>query len=232
MYFKMDHFIVVGGTSGIGKAISENLNKQGLQVTTISRRAEGLTGIDHVSLDVIQSEISVERFEGDIKGMVYCPGTINLKPFRSLSIEDFREDWEINFLGAVKSLKTLLPKIKESRGSIVLFSTVAVQMGMPFHASIGSAKAAIEGLTKSLAAELAPNVRVNCIAPSLTETPLTERLLSTEERRKASADRHPIGRVGNPEDLAQMACFLLSEQSSWITGQIIGVDGGLSTLRV
>ncbi len=232
MYFKMDHFIVVGGTSGIGKAISENLNKQGLQVTTISRRAEGLTGIDHVSLDVIQSEISVERFEGDIKGMVYCPGTINLKPFRSLSIEDFREDWEVNFLGAVKSLKTLLPKIKESRGSIVLFSTVAVQMGMPFHASIGSAKAAIEGLTKSLAAELAPNVRVNCIAPSLTETPLTERLLSTEERRKASADRHPIGRVGNPEDLAQMACFLLSEQSSWITGQIIGVDGGLSTLRV
>ncbi len=232
MYFKMDHFIVVGGTSGIGKAISENLNKQGLQVTTISRRTEGLTGIDHVSLDVIQSEISVERFEGDIKGMVYCPGTINLKPFRSLSIEDFREDWEVNFLGAVKSLKTLLPKIKESRGSIVLFSTVAVQMGMPFHASIGSAKAAIEGLTKSLAAELAPNVRVNCIAPSLTETPLTERLLSTEERRKASADRHPIGRVGNPEDLAQMACFLLSEQSSWITGQIIGVDGGLSTLRV
>lgn len=228
----MDHFIVVGGTSGIGMAISETLNQRGLKVTTISRRLEGLNGIDHIPLDVTQTEISPDKLSGKIKGLVYCPGTINLKPFRSLSQEDFENDWNVNFLGAVRSLKTLLPKIKENRGSVVLFSTVAVKQGMPFHASIGSAKAAVEGLTRSLAAEYAPDVRVNCIAPSLTDTPLTERLLSTGERRKASADRHPIGRVGVPDDIAQMACFLLSDQSSWITGQIIGVDGGLSTLQV
>lgn len=228
----MDHFIVVGGTSGIGKAISEKLNERGFKVTTVSRRLEGLDGIDHLPLDVTQSEISPDGFAGNIAGLVYCPGTINLKPFRSLSLEDFQNDWEVNFLGAVRSLKPLLPKLKENGGNVVLFSTVAVKQGMPFHASIGSAKAAIEGLTRSLAAELAPEVRVNCIAPSLTDTPLAKRLLATEERRKASADRHPIGRFGAADDIAEMACFLLLEQSSWITGQIIGVDGGLSTLRI
>ena len=228
-----DHYIIIGGTSGIGRAITEQFLQNGARVTTISRRDEGVDGADHLSLDVTSEDIPVDQIAGPLRGIAYCPGSINLRPVRSVSLEDFEDDWRINAYGAFRALKILIPKLdKDAGASIVLFSTVAVRQGMPFHASIGSAKGAVEGLTTALAAELAPHIRVNCIAPSLTDTPLAERLLSNESRRQASEERHPLQRVGTPADIAAMATFLLSDQSSWISGQVIGVDGGMSSLRV
>jgi NAD(P)-dependent dehydrogenase (short-subunit alcohol dehydrogenase family) len=168
-----------------------------------------------------------------LDGVVYCPGSINLKPFHRITDQEFIEEFNLNVLGAVRVVRTVLPLLKNSsQSSIVFFSTIAVQQGMPFHASIATAKGALEGLTRSLAAEYAPKIRVNCIAPSLTNTPLASRLLSTDEKKKASDERHPLKRIGEPEDLANLAAFLLSPQSSWITGQVIHVDGGLSSIRV
>jgi NAD(P)-dependent dehydrogenase (short-subunit alcohol dehydrogenase family) len=164
---------------------------------------------------------------------VYCPGTINLKPFHRISIADFKQEMEVNFYGAIRLLQACLKGLKKSSSpSVVLYSTVAVQTGMGFHAGIASAKGAVEGLTRSLAAEWAPNkIRVNAIAPSLTETPLALALLSTPEKKEASDKRHPLGRVGRPEDIAEATVFLLSEKSSWMTGQILHLDGGMSHLK-
>jgi 3-oxoacyl-[acyl-carrier protein] reductase len=160
--------------------------------------------------------------------------TIVLKPFQRLTVENFLEDFNINFLGAVKVIQSCLDRLKKASdgASIVLFSTVAVKAGMAFHASVASAKGAVEGLTRSLAAEFAPRIRVNAIAPSLTDTPLAQNLLSSAERRQASAERHPLKRIGSPRDIAQLAAHLLSDSGSWITGQIIHVDGGMGSLRM
>jgi NAD(P)-dependent dehydrogenase (short-subunit alcohol dehydrogenase family) len=168
-----------------------------------------------------------------LHGVVYCPGTIRLKPFHRLTIDDFLENLQINYLGAVKIIQACLTRLKKSSAgaSILLLSTVAVKTGMPFHASIAGAKAAIEGLTRSLAAELAPRIRVNAIAPSLTDTPLATRLLSSEKKRQAAADRHPLKRIGTPQEIARSAVFLLSDAGAWMTGQIIHVDGGMSDLK-
>jgi NAD(P)-dependent dehydrogenase (short-subunit alcohol dehydrogenase family) len=165
--------------------------------------------------------------------VVYAPGTINLKPFHRISMDDFKKEMEVNFFGAVRVLQACLKGLKKSSTpSVVLYSTVAVQTGMGFHAGIASAKGAIEGLTRSLAAEWAPSkIRVNAIAPSLTETPLASALLSTPEKKEASDKRHPLGRIGSSEDIAASTVFLLSPQSSWMTGQILHVDGGMSTLK-
>lgn len=166
--------------------------------------------------------------------MAYCPGSIRLRPFGRLKEEDFLEDFRLNVLGAVKTVRACLPALKKAKngGGIVLFSTVAVQTGMPFHASVASAKGAVEGLTRSLAAELAPRIRVNAVAPSLTDTPLAKNILSDEDRRKAAAERHPLKRFGSAEDIAAAACFLLGASASWITGQVIGADGGMGTIRL
>ncbi len=228
-------FIVVGGTSGIGLELTKLLSKEHkvIVLSRTNKNLDGLSNIEFYNLDIKNSLENFPTIKETLNGIVYCPGTIQLKPFKSLKLEEFLMDLEINFLGAVKVIQKYYQNLKESKnGSIVLFSTVAVQTGMPYHSSIASAKGAIEGLTRSLAAEFAPEIRVNCIAPSITNTPLAERLLNTEQKINASKDRHPLKRIGDPIEIAKFAYFLLSEDSSFITGQIFKVDGGISSLRL
>jgi len=215
--------LLIGGTHGISEALQKRLEKAGNDVVTAARGSEAT-----VSCDMVENP---QEVEGSFDGLVYCPGTVNLKPFKQLTDSDFQNDWEINFLGAVHVIQKMLDHLNEG-ASIVLFSTVAVQLGLPFHVSIAAAKGAVEGLVRSLAAELAPKIRVNAVAPSLTETPLTENLIDTESKRDTSAKRHPLGRFGTPDDPAAAVEFLLSDNASWITGQILGVDGGLSSIRL
>ena len=167
-----------------------------------------------------------------LDGLIYCPGSINLLPFKRIKPAAFMADYELQVLGAIKAIQQVLPALKKvPQASIVLFSTVAVQSGFNFHAQVAVSKGAIEGLTKALAAELAPNVRVNAIAPSLTDTPLAAKLLNTDQKKEANAQRHPLKRIGSAEDIANTAAFLLSEKASWITGQIMHVDGGMSAIK-
>lgn len=215
--------LILGGNSGIGASLNEILQAEGVETILWSRSQDGL--------DVTEAEPQFPVLEGAIDALVYCPGSINLKPFRGLKIGDFEHDMNVNYLGAVKTIKHVLPNLKAAENaSIVLFSSVAVQKGMPFHSSIAGAKGAVEGLTRALAAEFAPAIRVNCIAPSLTDTPLAEKLLRNEKQREGAAQRHPLKSVGTPEDIAHMAHFLISEKAQWISGQILGVDGGMSSL--
>ncbi|HLO52686.1 MAG TPA: SDR family oxidoreductase [Saprospiraceae bacterium] len=230
------NFVIIGGSKGIGHAIVQRLTQQNHRVIVISRTLDQLESnplIEYIQKDIIKDELSPSELPDVIDGLIYCPGSIVLKPFKSLSEEQFSEDFAINCLGAVKSIKASLNGLKksESHPSIVLFSTVAVSQGMPFHASIAAAKGAVEGLTKSLAAEFAPTIRVNCIAPSLTDTPLAAKILSSPEKIQAAEQRHPLKSIGNADDLAGMAVFLLSQDAKWISGQILHVDGGMSTLR-
>ncbi|GAB4243313.1 MAG: SDR family oxidoreductase [Ekhidna sp.] len=228
------HYVIVGGSSGIGFELTRQLSEQGDKVTVLSRSGgnlDTLSDVSHISYDVTSDEDP--KIEADtIDGFAYCPGTINLKPFHGLKPEDFQEDFDINVKGAVKVIQAALKLLKKAdHASIVMFSTVAVQQGMPFHASVAASKGAIEGLTRSLAAELAPKIRVNCIAPSITDTPLASRILSSEEKKKNSGERHALNRVGTAEEVARLATFLLTEESSWMTGQVIGLDGGMSAVR-
>jgi len=230
------NFVVVGGSSGIGFELTRRLIDDGHQVTALSRsvgQLNEMTGIRHVPFDVTQDEFPSDKVPDKLGGLAYCPGSIRLRPFARLTEEEFLEDYRINLLGAVAVIKGCLNSLKKADGTaaIVLFSTVAVGTGMPFHASIASAKGALEGLTRSLAAEFAPRIRVNAIAPSLTDTPLAKALLADDGKRKAAADRHPLKRTGTARELADIAQFLLSDASSWITGQIISVDGGMGAVR-
>ena len=232
----MKNIVIIGCGSGIGLSTAKELHKTH-QVLGISRTKT--SEIDNLNIQFYEKNILSDSLENitfpeKIDGLVYAPGSINLKPFNRLTEEDFRNDFEINVLGAVKIIQKLLSNLKKSdNASIVLFSSVAAKTGMPFHASIATSKAAIEGLTKSLAAELAAQkIRVNAIAPSLTETPLASQLLYSEERREASAKRHPLQKIGQPEEIAKMVVFLLSESGSWITGQTIGIDGGIGSLKI
>jgi NAD(P)-dependent dehydrogenase (short-subunit alcohol dehydrogenase family) len=231
------NLFIVGGSSGIGLELVRSLadGHHDIYVGSRSNAAlEDVSGVRHIALDVRDESLALEDLPDTVHGLVYCPGTIVLKPFQRLTTDDFLEDFNVNFLGAVKIIKGCLGRLKKSPNgaSIVLFSTVAVKTGMPFHASVASAKGAIEGLTRSLAAEFAPRIRVNAIAPSLTDTPLAASLLSSEERRKSSADRHPLKRIGLPREIAGLARHLLMDEGSWITGQIFQVDGGMSSIRV
>jgi 3-oxoacyl-[acyl-carrier protein] reductase len=230
----MKTYIVAGGTSGIGLETTKVLSHNN-RVVVISREKkniDGLTNVDFYPANITKTIDELPNIEGKINGIVYCPGTINLKPMKSLRIEDFQNDFEVNLLGAVKVINKYFNNLKlAEKASIVLFSTVAVQTGMPYHASIAAAKGAVEGLTRCLAAEFGPSIRVNCIAPSITNTPLAEKLLNNETKLKASEDRHPLKRIGSALEIAELVAFLLSDNAGFITGQIIKVDGGISSTK-
>ncbi len=229
----MQNIAIIGASSGIGLKLANILSNEH-KIYAFSRERGNLPDSDNIiwqELD-IAGELDFKGIPEKIDGLVYCPGSINLKPVRGLKPDQVRQDFELNALSAFRVVQALYKPLKASESaSVVMFSTVAVTQGMPYHASVAMAKGAVEGLVRSLAAELAPTIRVNAIAPSLTDTPLAERLLGTDERREAAAGKHPLKRVGQPEDIARMAKFLLGEESSWITGQILHVDGGMSSIR-
>lgn len=230
----MKNILLIGGSYGIGLALAKELHA-GNNVFVASRTNENLADLNvtYIPFDATTDTLNTSSLPTVLDGLVYCPGSINLRPFRGLKPEAFETDLQINFISLVKVIQAVLPNLNAStQASIVLFSSVAASMGMPFHTSVAAAKGAIEGFAKALAAEYAPKIRVNVIAPSLTDTPLADKFLSTDEKKEKSALRHPLKRVGTSDDIAQMASFLLSEKSSWISGQIFHVDGGMSTLLV
>ena len=228
----MKNILLIGGSHGIGLSIVNEL-KETHKIFVASRTADSIThkNITHISFDAIKDELDVTKLPENLDGFVYCPGSINLKPFKMMGLDTIKEDMEINFFALVKVVKTVISKMREG-SSMVFFSTIAVGTGMPFHTSVSAAKGAIEGFAKSMAAEYAPKIRINVIAPSLVDTPLSSRLLNNDKKRDAMGERHPLKRVGTSEDISNSAIFLLSDKSTWITGQIIGIDGGLSTLNI
>ena len=230
----MKSFLIIGGSNGIGKASAELLAREGHKVTaTFNQQSENLnSSINYHYYDVLKDE-EINFIPDELDGIVYAPGSINLKPFHRIKPEDFAADYQLQVLGAIKVLQKALPALKKSESaSVVLFSTVAVQTGFTFHSQVSASKGAIEGLTRALAAEWAPKIRVNAIAPSLTETNLSKGMLNSEAKIEANAARHPLKKIGSANDIANMVSFLLSEKSSWISGQVLKVDGGMSKLRV
>ena len=231
----MQNYLIIGGSSGIGLELATQLAESGKQVIATFNKNKPVSenpGIRYHHLNVLEETLSLDFLPDDLTGFVYCPGSINLRPFERIKPADFEADYKLVVLGAIKLIQLVLPKLKKSENaSIILFSTVAVQNGLPFHTQVASSKGALEGLTKALAAEFAPGIRVNCIAPSLTNTGLAASLLNTEQKVEANAQRHPLKRIGTTQDIANMAAFLLSEKASWITGQIMHVDGGMSSIK-
>ncbi|CAI8270738.1 MAG: 3-oxoacyl-[acyl-carrier-protein] reductase FabG1 [Owenweeksia sp. TMED14] len=226
----MEHTIlVVGHRTGIGHALTQTLLESGYKVLGISRDKTDFEHENLTSLEMDIESIELDDIPSALSGFVFCPGSINLKPFKSMKSEDFNHDFQVNAFNAAKALQKAEKSLIAGKGSVVLFSTVAVGQGMPFHSSVAMAKGAIEGLGRSLAAEWAPNVRVNIIAPSLTDTPMAKKLLGNENRRIASEQRHPLKSVGNPIEIAQMAMLLL--ESKWISGETIGINGGMGHIR-
>ncbi len=227
----MKNYLLIGINSDIAKATIFKLEDDQTHIYSTSRqKSPSHESIKHhIQVDPVKGSFPDDFLPEKINGLVYFPGTINLKPFRGLKPEHFQEDLDINFMGALKAIQWALKRM-DDKSSIVLFSTVAVQKGMPFHASIASAKGAIEGLTRSLAAELSPKIRVNCIAPSLTNTKLSERLLNSDKKMESSKERHPLKEIGDPNDIAEMVSYLLTDKSRWVTGQIMHVDGGMSVI--
>ena len=226
------NILLIGGNSGIGLATARQLQSQGDTVIAAARTAGPLTemGIHVQPFDALNP--APLELPATLDGLVYFPGTITLKPFHRLSPQDFLHDFQINCLGAVAAVQSALPALKTApSASIILFSSIAVAQGLGFHASIAAAKGAVEGLTRSLAAELAPTIRVNAIAPSLTDTPLATSLLNSDTKREAAVKRHPLQQLGNPDDIAALISFLLSDVSRFMTGQILRPDGGLSSIR-
>jgi NAD(P)-dependent dehydrogenase (short-subunit alcohol dehydrogenase family) len=232
----MKNILIIGGSSGIGASLIEKFtNDPNYQVVATFNQGNIPTAqnIKTFKFDVLSDTLDLSILPEAIDGVVYCPGSINLLPFHRIKLDAFRADFELQVMGAIKIIQTILPHLKKSiSASIVFFSTVAVQSGFNFHTQVAASKGAIEGLTRSLAAELAPKIRVNAIAPSLTDTPLASKLLGSDEKKQANAERHPLKKIGTSENMAEVVEFLLSEKSQWMSGQIMAIDGGISTLRV
>ena len=227
----MKKILVIGGSKGIGKAIVASLLEEN-KVINISRTepTENHQNLTHYSCDVLVDELP--EIEG-LDTLIYCPGSINLKPISRLKLEDFRQDFEINVIGAVKAIQQYLPILKKGKNpSILLFSTVAAKLGMPYHASVAAAKSGVEGLVKSLGAELAPIIRVNGIAPTVTDTELASKLLRNERMIESITERHPLKRFLNPEEVADMATFLISNKANSISGQIFEMDCGIVSFKL
>ena len=227
------NILIIGASSDIGLEISKLATADGHNIYATSRDDANANNFDNfIQLDPNKSLDVLDDLPEDIDGLVYCPGTINLRSLQRLTLEDIKNEMEVNFYGAFNIIKKVLPNLKKNDGaSVVLFSTVAVKTGMPMHSSIAAAKGAVEGLAKSLAAELAPRVAINCVAPSIVDTKLATNILSTDERKQASADRHPLKTIGSINSIANSAYFLLQAKENWISGQIFRPDGGLSALK-
>jgi NAD(P)-dependent dehydrogenase (short-subunit alcohol dehydrogenase family) len=226
----MKKIVIIGGSKGIGKAISKSLLENN-KVINISRTQPEWThpNLSHNTCDILVDELPDLN---EVDTLIYCPGSISLKPFERLKLDDFKTDYDINFLGAVKAIQKYLPKLKEGNNpSILLFSTVASKLGMPFHASVASVKSAIEGLVKSLAAEYSPTIRVNAIAPTVTDTTLASKLLRNDRQKEQMIERHPLKKYLLPEEVAGMASFLISNSALSMSGQIIKMDCGITTIK-
>jgi NAD(P)-dependent dehydrogenase (short-subunit alcohol dehydrogenase family) len=227
-----DPVLIIGGNSGIGLATVKKLRERGAEVRAAVRHGGALEDLGVPVQPFDASNPDDLELPETLGGLVYFPGTINLKPFHRLNTADFQDDFQINCLGAVHAIQAALPALKAAdSASIVMFSTVAAAQGLAFHASVAASKAAVEGLGRSLAAEFAPKIRVNMIAPSLTDTPLAAKLLDNSARREAAAKRHPLQAVGDPSDVAELVAWLLSDKSRFFTGQVFRPDGGLSSVR-
>jgi len=226
-------FLIIGASSQIAKELMGRLAEGGQDVVTISRsEVAGPSVAEHHTLDVSDFSQELPPIDRPLKGIVYLPGSMLLKPFNQLKVENFQHDLHLNFLSAVRCLEKYLPLLeKQDTASIVLMSTVAVQLGLSYHTTISAAKGAVEGFSRALAAELAPKIRVNCIAPSILDTPLAKPILDRPAQKELSEKRHPLHRIGQAKDVASMIHFLLTE-GTWITGQVLHVDGGLSSLRL
>ena len=228
----MKNILLIGGSTGIGYELSQKLKKENnLFISTRDQGKFNDPNIKTHELD-LDKEFETDWLPDHLDGFVYLPGTINLRPFKGLKPSVFLDDFNINVMGCVMILQKVLPKIQAAENpSIVMFSTVAVKIGMPFHSSVSSSKGAIEGLTRSLAAEFAPKIRVNSIAPSILDTPLSEKFLNSETKLENSRNRHPLKEIGSPKDISEIVKFLLEDNSKWMTGQIIPFDGGMSSVK-
>ena len=224
----MKTILIIGGNGGIGACLTEILKSEH-SIINLSRTESSDSDVKHIKCDILKDDLP--DF-GELDSIVYCPGTINLKPFMGLDLNDFRNDFEVNVIGAVRVIRHYLPLLKKSNGaSVLMFSTVATQLGMPFHASVSASKSAVEGLVHSLAAEFAPGIRVNAIAPTLTDTPLAAGILRNERMYEKMNERHPLKRILEPADVAEMAASLISDKASAISGQIITIDAGLVSIK-
>lgn len=231
----MGNYLIIGASSGIGKQLAQQLAESGNRVYATFNKTEVTESnklISYHPLNLLDESLNLDFLPDTLYGVAYCPGSINLKPFGRISPADFFDDYNLQVIGAIKIIQSVFSKLRKSgNGSIVLFSTIAVQNGFPYHSQVSASKGAIEGLTKALAAEFSPKIRVNCIAPSLTDTPLAVNLLNTDEKKEANAAKNPMKRNGEATDIANMAEFLLSDKANWITGQVIHVDGGFSSIK-